>query len=688
MINKHGNWKYNGGVPFSVGDRYYSQDKIRDFRYAIDSIGRAFSSVHGGSAPWIVSGGIVTKGSGNTLNITGCKGYAKFSVDVPDSFASIPPTKTALTIEAVPVESTAQTNMAIPSAVLDNVTTNYIKVRFLEADGSTRLRQRAGGTYSYEMTESFEIIVNTTAPTSEDICLGEFISISGSVPTIFNYTNRSPQMQTSGSNPVTATIISAQTETDYGLPLFLSVNSSGQVTLSASSTYPFIARFPMGKNAQGEFIHAITKIETDKTPTGWAVGAIGTDNVANLYVTYGGDGNMEFGFDESTSSDIKTMNFPVDEDKDINHCHGNKYCTATNRTMTDVGFSYTPDNRLYVGTIRKYYWQAAIQYEPRHNAFSIIDSRKKCLRIEQTNSPLRFQKLNITPGEGYSHYAIYPSMTDCTVSLPYDANYCPGHEVIIEYDCTHALVGGRVGASIRIPTRLSFEGISGVANLVLSSVGDYVHLLAGSTSLDGPHWHVIGARMSMTTGWINISNYLNRQLGMAYVPIGVITNGPSATPPQLGELFVESTSGNYGRLYKFQSGSNMYFKNVTGTGIFTSGRTLTGTISGATCVVSSNSKNVDSLMYSPYMYMDVQRGDIPDHDVKLFYNSSASVSGMIQLNACDFGSNYGVQSIFQNGYIITKTGSAGCYYLNASTGVPAALTTNDTYYMMAIKVTL
>ena len=31
MIIKHNNWKYDGTLPFFIGDRRYGQDMVRDF---------------------------------------------------------------------------------------------------------------------------------------------------------------------------------------------------------------------------------------------------------------------------------------------------------------------------------------------------------------------------------------------------------------------------------------------------------------------------------------------------------------------------------------------------------------------------------------------------------------------------------------------------------------------------------
>lgn len=194
MIGKLINLFYNGAIPDNLGDRYYSQDMIRDFQYFRDRIGLASSDICG-TIPYIMSGGVVTKGAGNTLDITACIGYAKYSVEIPDTFAAFPPSKFSKDIEAIRIESTAQTNMAIPSAVLDNVTTNYVKLRYKETAGNTRNRARAVGSYNYEYIPDFEFIVDDVAPTDYDVVLAEFISVAGAVPATMDYSNRSYEIE-------------------------------------------------------------------------------------------------------------------------------------------------------------------------------------------------------------------------------------------------------------------------------------------------------------------------------------------------------------------------------------------------------------------------------------------------------------------------------------------------------------
>ena len=178
MISKHHNWDYSGGIPEAVGDRYVGQDLFRDRQYMIDRLGLVFSDLSL-DIPFLLSGGVVTQGTGDTLNITAGIGFAKYSVTVPNSYASDPPTTTSEDIESIRVAWIAQTNMAISSAVLDGVTTNYVKVRYSESNGSSRSRTNKAGSYTFEKSPSFTIVVDDSAPTDYDILLDTFTGSGG-----------------------------------------------------------------------------------------------------------------------------------------------------------------------------------------------------------------------------------------------------------------------------------------------------------------------------------------------------------------------------------------------------------------------------------------------------------------------------------------------------------------------------
>lgn len=174
---KHFNHDYDGGapdVPLSVGDRFYGQDRGMDFEFLRDKIGQVIEDLLEDQA-LKVSGGLVIQGTGDTLTISPCVGYAKFSIDEPGDFgAALPPAVAARDVVAR-VESTQQTDMAISSATLDGVTVNYVKLRYVETTVYSRSRAKKAGSYAYAVEPDFEFVVDSTAPGTYDILLATFV---------------------------------------------------------------------------------------------------------------------------------------------------------------------------------------------------------------------------------------------------------------------------------------------------------------------------------------------------------------------------------------------------------------------------------------------------------------------------------------------------------------------------------
>lgn len=187
-INKYFNLSYTSTVPTNLGDRYYSQDMIRDFLYNINYSGRTIKDLIG-SFPVFLSGGAVTQGTGDTLNITPAIGYVYKSFTIPDTFAALPPsTTTADVIRRI--ETTQQTNMAIASATLNGSAINYVKIQYAEANVNSRTRAKSSGTYYYELTPSFTFTVDTTSPTNYDLVIATVVGSTGGTFTISNYANK------------------------------------------------------------------------------------------------------------------------------------------------------------------------------------------------------------------------------------------------------------------------------------------------------------------------------------------------------------------------------------------------------------------------------------------------------------------------------------------------------------------
>ena len=215
-ILKHLNWKWLTTVPYALGDRYYTQDLVRDFRFLQDMVGTLAYDTFGQTIPRKVSGGVVTKGAGDTLNITLGRGWVAHSVEIPDTFASIPPSKMSADITGVPVAWGAQTNLALPLATLNGVAVNYVKVRYLESDGNTRDRAKTTGTYSYESVPSYQFVVDTVAPTIYDLVLTTFTGTAGGSFTIADPTITYPYWETLSALPIGSSIDYSGVSIPYG----------------------------------------------------------------------------------------------------------------------------------------------------------------------------------------------------------------------------------------------------------------------------------------------------------------------------------------------------------------------------------------------------------------------------------------------------------------------------------------
>lgn len=185
----HHNFDYTSGIPDYVGDRYYGQDRARDFWSLLNFVGQMGRNILG--AGFVSIEGVITEGTAATdLNIPVAKGFVDYIVTLPDDYTSLPPT---IRTEALPVfiKTTAQLDFSFSgTATLDGSTVNYIKVRYTETDGATRSKVKAAGTYVYEKEPSFTITVDSTAPTSADLVLGTVVS-DGATTTIVQNNNSS-----------------------------------------------------------------------------------------------------------------------------------------------------------------------------------------------------------------------------------------------------------------------------------------------------------------------------------------------------------------------------------------------------------------------------------------------------------------------------------------------------------------
>lgn len=109
----------------------------------------------------------------------------------------------------------------------------------------------------------------------------------------------------------------------------------------------------------------------------------------------------------------------------------------------------------------------------------------------------------------------------------------------------------------------------------------------------GSNWIVTQGTFIADTGWVNTNDWTNRHLGTA----NCVFDGKSGTF-LIGEIIKEATSNNTGIIVA-QDATTLYLWKVTGNGIWTNDRVITGQTSLATANVNnaSTTKNADTNFY-------------------------------------------------------------------------------------------
>ena len=178
MLFRSINLLFNGGspnIPLCSDDKLYAQDYIRDFRFHQDAYGQILQDICNNQSPIIISGGVISAGtpSATTISITPFVGYAPYSVNIPNSFSSLPPTVMSADVSLKRITMPQQTNIVCTTygATLDG-STNYVCVSYAEANGNSRNYAFGVGSYNYELVPSYTLTISKSAPTSYQVCLG------------------------------------------------------------------------------------------------------------------------------------------------------------------------------------------------------------------------------------------------------------------------------------------------------------------------------------------------------------------------------------------------------------------------------------------------------------------------------------------------------------------------------------
>lgn len=281
--------------------------------------------------------------------------------------------------------------------------------------------------------------------------------------------------------------------------------------------------------------------------------------------------------------------------------------------------------------------------------------------IIKTNSAVKTADYTILDSDNLRLILVNSISKDVTIILPTLADN-QERELIIK--ATHA--GGKI-----IIDGEGGETIDGALTFVLQSQYDFVKVKAIATE-----WVVLNFKAVYSSGWINTNDWLNRHLGSATIAY----NNLSGTFI-VGELITEEISGNTG-IIQSDAGSILILKNVTGTGIFTNSRELTGSTSSATADINGDTKNIDSNV------LHLFNKNIDKLKTKFFWNTTATdatascnLNGDTANNGFYAKKNWGVDA----DNIKIQTGDSGIMNVGDAGGFEI-WNTEDYYYKIIIEV--
>jgi len=223
--------------------------------------------------------------------------------------------------------------------------------------------------------------------------------------------------------------------------------------------------------------------------------------------------------------------------------------------------------------------------------------------------------------------------------------------------------------------------ISDMAYVFMFEKNDYVELYC-----DGTTYRVLHASLTMQTGGINTNDWTNREIADAAIPY----DGALGTALVIGEKVTEAISGNTG-IIVYKTATVLTLKKVTGTGIFTDDRVLTGSMGVGTVVVNipgSTSKNADSSFYHGYGIND---GKI-NYKLKLYNGTTYVADGAHEIRSIYDGAsgvssfNYDIIQVDVNNSKV-QTGANALTWLSDATGAVTAVDTEDWSYNLIATIT-
>jgi hypothetical protein len=182
MNIKHHNHNYTLTLPNSVGDRFYGQDRTRDFYHLkeMEGIIANLTNINNLNYTGAPTNGIILKGV-DVAQVAGVHRLkwgagqilARYQVTVADSWASMPPTTVGAAIPMV-LDIPLRSNVLVSGTTNDNTTVNYAKLTYVPTASSNRTKALSGGTYDSELLPSYTLTTDSTPPTAFEVCIATF----------------------------------------------------------------------------------------------------------------------------------------------------------------------------------------------------------------------------------------------------------------------------------------------------------------------------------------------------------------------------------------------------------------------------------------------------------------------------------------------------------------------------------
>lgn len=222
------------------------------------------------------------------------------------------------------------------------------------------------------------------------------------------------------------------------------------------------------------------------------------------------------------------------------------------------------------------------------------------------------------------------------------------------------------------------ETINGLTHIMLIEQYQKVELFCTGTA-----WIIIKGTLIADSGWINTNDWTTRHLGT----VDVDYDNLSGTF-QIGEIITEATSSNTGIIVA-DDGSTLTLWRVTGDGIFTDNRVITGSISAATADVDepgTTTKIQDSNFYHGW---GITSSNIEINTYMCLANTYTEANLVkIDNGYCNDGTATGINilGVDTNNFQI-QTGSSGFFYVN-SAGARTQISANDYMYKIVAKLTI